>query len=388
MGNRLQSGLGTADALIAVILGSWILFIYSAAIGFAAGRWGLSPQLTLEAIFGRWGAPSGHRARISVTGWFAFHVVLTADVLLNALHFSRRPCDWVMQLIGVAFAAPVICPAQPWFQYDRRRISRDDPVRRHRHGAHPDAQMAVLAGRLDGRNTAFGTGVCVAFGIFVVSGTMTGDIVRYCRTGTEAVLATAIGFLLSNLPFMILGVLIGAAHADVVDILLERGWLSTLALGLVFLSHWATCDACLANAGITLKSAFPRCRWQLVTSVAVVVGIVMAAGNLVNDAFWWSLFVAAVIPPIGGIIVADYYVVRTHYGFSRGRNFRANIPALFALCVSIAVSLWLWKNYPDIITPLVGAPLAGVFYSMLVIVAPTSPGASPEAGSLGAEAVD
>src|ERR1700738_1591123 len=56
IGNRLQVALGTIDAAIAVVLGSWLLFLYSAAIGFACGRWGLNFQIMLKAIFGRSGA--------------------------------------------------------------------------------------------------------------------------------------------------------------------------------------------------------------------------------------------------------------------------------------------------------------------------------------------
>jgi cytosine permease len=49
IGNRLHVALGTIDAAIAVVLGSWLLFLYSAAIGFACGRWGLNFQIMLKA---------------------------------------------------------------------------------------------------------------------------------------------------------------------------------------------------------------------------------------------------------------------------------------------------------------------------------------------------
>ncbi len=91
VGSHLQASLGTLDALFAVTLGNWILFIYSAAISFAAGRWGLSSQLVLEGVFGRWGAViPGALLGMLVTGWFAFHVTITATILATVLHLHGR----------------------------------------------------------------------------------------------------------------------------------------------------------------------------------------------------------------------------------------------------------------------------------------------------------
>jgi cytosine permease len=389
IGNRLQSGMGTADALAAVILGSWLLFVYSAAIGFAAGRWGLNSQLMLEAIFGRLGAIlPGVLLALLVTGWFAFHVLLTTVVLSNVLEDAGGSSVWPLVIIGSLFAAPVIANVRHGFDitaaaFPAMLVFAGVIVVQRIIPAWPTLLDGPLTGTLP-----FSTGVCVAFGTYAVSGTMTGDIVRYCRTGNEAVQATAIGFLFSNLPFMILGVLIGAANTNVIDLLLARSSLSYFLIFLVVISHWATCDACLANAGITLKSAFPKLPWPVVSASAAVFGILIASSNVFSDVFSWILFIAAVVPPIGGIIVADYYVVRAHAGFSRAGNIRVNVAALVSLCGAITVSLFIWQNYPDILTPLVGTPLSAILYLLLAALAPSWMGASVGTDSLGAEAID
>ncbi|TCP88280.1 hypothetical protein C8J31_103133 [Rhizobium sp. PP-CC-2G-626] len=41
----------------------------------------------------------------------------------------------------------------------------------------------------------------------------------------------------------------------------------------------------------------------------------LALGGIVGDLFSWATFLTAVVPPIGGIIVADHYVVRAHSVF-------------------------------------------------------------------------
>lgn len=389
IGNCLQTQLGTTEALAAVILGNWLLFIYSAAIGFAAGRWGLNSQLMLEAVFGRLGAMlPGVLLSLLVTGWFAFQVAFFTEVLSKVLKTASGPSTWILVVVGSLSATPVIVGINHGFNITRAAfptmllfagiVLAEKII--------PEWQT-LLDGPLMG-SLSFGAGVCVAFGTYAVSGTMTGDIVRYCRTGNEAVQATAIGFLFSNLPFMLLGVLIGAAHADVIGLLLAGDFLSTCMIALVVVSHLATCDACLTNASITLKSVFPKLPWSIVSASAAGVGIIGAADNLTTDVFRWAPFLAAIVPPIGGIIIADYYVLRAHLGFSRARNLRFNGAALASLCFAVVASLYLWDLYPQIPTPLVGAPLAGVLYLILAKMAPTVLGAGVGAESLGAEAID
>ena len=386
IGNRLQVGLGTVDALIAVMLGSWLLFIYAAAIGFAAGRWGLNSQLMLEAIFGRLGAIfPGLLLALLVTAWFAFHVMLTADILSNFLSVHGSGKMWLLVAIGILFAAPVVVGVSRGFSIAAAAF----PAMLILAGIIIAKQIIpVLPTLLDGPLSGtlpFSVGVCVAFGTYTVSGTMTGDIVRYCRTGNEAVQATAIGFLLSNFPFMIVGVLIGAANANVFDLLFGANPISYFLMSLVLLSHWATCDACLANAGITLKSAFSRVSWCTLSAGAAILGVLLAASDILKDLFSWLLIIAAIVPPIGGIIVADYYVVRAHAGFSRAKNSQVNIASMIALTGGIAVSLFVWKNYPSALTPVIGAPFSGILYLVLM---PARLGAEIGTDTLGAEAID
>lgn len=387
-GHRLQMELGTPDALLACVLGSWLLFIYSAAIGYAGGRWGLNSQLMLQAVFGRVGAilPGVVLAGL-VAGWFGFHVSLTATMLAEALGRPGSAVPWSFA-VGALFAAPVLLGFSRGFNLTA--ISLPAML----------VFSALVLARwivpgwttlLDGPLTgtlSFGTGVCIAFGMFVVSGTMTGDIVRYCRTGNEAVQVMAVGFLASNMPFLILGVLIGAADLDPLQLLAAGTPLSLLLLSLVFLSQWITCDACLANASVTLKSAFPALPWPLLVAGAALAGIVIGLSGALDDVFAWATFLTAVVTPIGGIIVADYYVLRVQVGFSRARAVDTNLAALAALALSVSVTLAVWFFMLGALSPLLGAPLGGLLYLALAGIAPRELGAGLGRDTLGAEAVE
>jgi cytosine permease len=388
VGSYLQASLGTLDALFAAILGNWILFIYSAAIGFAAGRWGLSSQLVLEAVFGRWGAViPGALLGSLVTGWFAFHVALTASILTSVLHLPGSS-TFAICVISVLFAIPVIVRISHGFNMTAIAIPAMTLFAAivFLHQIVP--RWAVLLDGPIGGALPFGTGVCIAFGTFVVSGTMTGDIVRYCRTGNEAVQATAFGFLLSNLPFLILGVLVAAAGIRVNDLFTGGNGLSWTLLVLVIVANWTTCDACLTNAGVTFKSAFPTLPWMGGAVAATLIGIVLAVINAVGNISTWTLLLTAVASPIGGVIVADYYVLRVRVGFSRTRVAPVNLAALFSTGAGMTVAILCHRLTPGVITPLISAPAAGCLYLVLAGLASHRLGADLGVAPAGAEALD
>jgi cytosine permease len=388
VGSYLQASLGTLDALFAATLGNWILFIYSSAIGFAAGRWGLSSQLVLEKVFGRWGAViPGALLGSLVTGWFAFHVALTASILAAVLHLQGDPTPAIF-VIGALFAMPVVVRISHGFNMTAIAIPAMIVFAAIVFAHQLVPKWAVLLDGPIGGTVPFGTGVCIAFGTFVVSGTMTGDIVRFCRTGNEAVQATAFGFLLANLPFLLLGVLVGASGTSVNDLFIAGNALSWLLLGLVVLSNWTTCDACLTNAGVTFKSAFPALPWLGVTGAATLLGIVLAITHSVGDVSGWTLLLTAIASPIGGVIVADYYVVRVRVGFSRDRVAPVNLAALFATAAGMTVAFFFNSLTPGVITPLISAPAAGCLYLALSSIASRRLGADLSADSAGAEALD
>lgn len=388
IGGQLQSGLGTSDALLASIIGSWLLFIYSAAIGFAAGRWGLNFQLTLTAVFGRAGAilPGVLLAGL-VAGWFGFHISLTTTVLSEAFGIDSMGSSAFL-IIGILFAAPVVSGLSHGFNLTAIAVPAMVLFAAivFTRFILPDWET-LLDGSLNG-TLPFGTGVCIVFGMFVVSGTMTGDIVRYCRTGNEAIQVMAVGFIFSNVPFLILGVLISAAGIGMGQLFGTFSPLSWLLLALVFISHLMTCDACLANASVTLKSAFPSVPWVVLSGGAAFFGMLLALAGIVSNLYDWAMFLTAVVPPVGGIIVADYYVVRAHIGFSRARDVRFNAAALIALGLSVATSLVIWQFFSGHLPPLIGAPLAGFVYLGLAAVAPQGLGVRLGKESFGAEAVD
>jgi len=236
----------------------------------------------------------------------------------------------------------------------------------------------------------FMTAVSISFGTFVVSGTMTGDIVCYSRTGNQAVGATAIAFLLSNLPFLLLGVLIAAGGQDLMEGFAPRhvGALAYLLGAIAIMSNWASCDACLNNASISLQNILPNASWPMVVLITALLAAGFAALDWVGPLFDWIVVLSLVVPPLGAIMVADYYVARGHLGFAVSGYQRVNWAAILAYLSGVSAAVLIKHVQSDTFFPAAGMLAAMVSYTGLRWILPRTFGNRLVRLPTGAEAVD
>jgi cytosine permease len=386
IGGLIQQGLGTGDAILAILLGNFILFLYSAAIGYANGKWGLNFPLTVKAVFGESGAvlPILIMA-VLVTGWYAFQAWLTADILRVALVSSglaigisqRSSLSWGYAIFGINGCEP-----------HEARASAHDRVRRISLCKVIPAGSSFFSGAGTGK-ISFMTGVGMAWSTFVVSGTMTGDIVRYTKTGKQAVWVTAVAFLFSNAPFMVMGALISAAINDPgVTYFLQPGLgLGLVALvGIAILSNWSTCDACLYNATMGYSNAIPGLNWRNAAIVGTIIGVIAAGTGLIGNIVNWLILLGLIVPPIGGAIIADYYVVRGERGFGVVRHVKFNWAAIIAVVAGILVGYYVNQTYPSFLFGAAGIAASFIVYAILGKAAAAPLGAELSNTPSGAEA--
>lgn len=392
IGGLIQQGLGTTDAILAILLGNFILFVYSAAIGYANGKWGLNFPLTVKAVFGRKGAivPILVMA-VLVTGWYAFQAWLTADILRVAFDLQGSILVGVMAaVIAVIFGLPVIFGIKSMAKLMQLALPGMLIFAAYYLFAKIIPAGGAIFAKTGSGKIAFMAGVGMAWSTFVVSGTMTGDIVRYTKTGKEAVWVTAVAFLFSNAPFMILGALIAGAITDpTVQYFFDQKTVAVLLplLVLAILSNWSTCDACLYNATMGYTNSIKGLNWRNAAIVGTVIGVIAAGTGIIGNIVNWLILLGLVVPPIGGTIIADYYVVRgDRAGFSHDRDTDFNWAAIIAVVIGIAIGYWVNQTYPTFLFGMAGIASSFVIYIILAKVAPTPLGVVISMRTSGAEA--
>jgi cytosine permease len=197
---------------------------------------------------------------------------------------------------------------------------------------------------------------------------MTGDIVRYTRTGGQAVGVTAVAFLFSNAPFMILGALFAAAIDDpTVPYFLDSSSMSVLIplAAIAILSTWSTADACLYNAAMGFSNSLPNFNWRRAAILGMVLGVLAAMTGVIGNVTNLLIAIGLIVPPVGGVIISDYFLVRRRNGFGTDRTSPVNIAAIVAVALGIGVGVFMYFAFPAFIFGIPGITVSLVVYAAL-----------------------
>src|SRR5690606_41472171 len=131
---------------------------------------------------------------------------------------------------------------------------------------------------------------------------------RFARSGRVAMLASLFGFFIGN-GLMIVAGAYGAIvyqQPDMVEVLVLQG-LSMAAVVMLFLNLWTTQDNTIYNfaaAGCNLLRTGQR---KAMTIGGAAIGTLLAIGGMYEMLIPFLILLGSIIPPIGGVIMADYF---------------------------------------------------------------------------------
>ena len=169
-------------------------------------------------------------------------------------------------------------------------------------------------------------------GSFISGATLTPDFVRFAKSPRIGVGTTLTAFFLGNSLMFTFGA-VGAlvySESDVSKVMFAQGLIipAILVLGL---NIWTTNDNALyaASLGFSNITGWPK-HWIVLANG--LVGTVFALW-LYNNFVGWLSFLSSALPPIGAILIADYFLV------ARGR-YQAFERAVLADVNWTAVAAW------------------------------------------------
>lgn len=158
---------------------------------------------------------------------------------------------------------------------------------------------------------SLGVGVSAVIGGVAVSAAILPDITRFARTPGHAraagIASYAIAFplvlMLAAIPSIV------TAESDLVEIMIGMGLGLPAFLFLVF-AAWTTNTSNLYSAGLGLSSLLGDCSFALVVAMAGAAGVVLALFGITEWLLPFLVFLGIGIPPIAGVYLADFYIVR------------------------------------------------------------------------------
>jgi len=313
-------GLGMPEALYAIVLGNIILAIYASLIGMAAADGGLNTPLQIKEAFGKKaGLLPIAILGVLVNGWYAFQAWLAADVIRAAWD-----PNWYLLIfvVTLAFGIPAVVGLDAMSEIVEKLVI---PVMLLFVAYILVAQVipagtSILDAPAPGESIPFLVGVGLTWGTFAVSGTATGDIVRYAENKKHAVVATVIAFLICNTVMMSAGALSAAALNGADPYFGMIGLYASIPVVVVaVVSLWSTCDACNYGATMSYTNLSDLISWRLAGTIGIVAALITGVTEVISQLESWLLLIGVVVPPIGGIIIADYFILRRKTGYEKTR---------------------------------------------------------------------
>jgi cytosine permease len=154
--------------------------------------------------------------------------------------------------------------------------------------------------------------VSLVIGLFAVGTVINADFTRYAKSRTSTFLATVVGVLPAAV-FMIFTGAVMARGADNYDITIMFANVGVPFLGMLvlILATWTTNTTNAYTAGLAAMKvlSLKDTRRPLVTSICGIIGIIIAIAGLADVLTGFVTVLGALVPPVAGVFVADYWIV-------------------------------------------------------------------------------
>jgi NCS1 family nucleobase:cation symporter-1 len=337
LGNAIGFSLTCLSAYAGVDQGLPASVLTRVPLGYPIGTW--IPSVVLAVTLAGWFAVQTELAAMAADGLLLYFTGTSYPLLAifamgaTNIYFAVMGFGWMRKL--AAFAVPALIVLSILLIVE---ITRSFPV------------LELISRDGDGDITFM-----QALNI-IISGQLAGslsssDISRYARKHRSLWLGVVVGVTPVAATITALGALSALTSGDWNPVQgVQTLGLGVGALVLIILATWTTNDKNLYSGGLALTNIFPAWpRWQL-TLLLGAVGTVAACFRITDHFLQWLVALGVVFAPLGGVLIADYFVVRKRrilipelykdkgkYRFQGGLNW----VALAAMAIGLSVRLFV-----------------------------------------------
>lgn len=348
LGATLGYGMSFWGAFWATMLGSVILQVLSWALGTAAAREGLSTSLLSRwAGLGKNGsAILGGVVAISMVGWFGVQNCVFAEGMLDITGFLNYPIWALITGLGITLlvAAGIRWIARfasifvPLFILavivSAAIVLQDHSLIEFLNSPHPGPELG------------FGAAVTIVAGGFIAGAICTPDYSRYLKNGKQVFWMTLIGTFVGELGMNLIAVILCHATGtqNVTDIMMATSGVlgviivvaSTVKLNDINLYSSGLGIATMINALFNVKVNRAAMIWGL-----GIVGTVLSMVGVINYFQDFLTLLGVAIPPVAGIMVIDYYLLRRNRAALEETRESGTLPKRVEKWNPITIVVWI-----------------------------------------------
>lgn len=320
LGSTLGYGMTFKDAFVASFLGTIILEVVSFLIGVIGAREGMATSLlTRWTGFGKYGsALVGLVFAIGAAGWFGVQNSEFAIGVDRVFH-GTLGFELTALLCGL-FVTLIVVFGFKWLSWTARiavplfvLVMGYGVIQVFMH--HSSLTLFTAPG--PGAPISIATGATMVAGSFMIGAVITPDMSRYCKGSKDVFWMTLIGTLVGEIGINLISVLMAHAvgSSDIMRITMDlTGW---VGLFIVIFATVKINDMNLyaSSLGVTnaINILFGKSPNRgAVTIVVGLIGTLASVLGVLNLFMSLLIFLGNVIPPISGIMLVDYFLLKRH----------------------------------------------------------------------------
>lgn len=311
VGAKLGNGLDLSGFIWACIIGGVILSAYCGVLAFIGASTGMTMDLLCRRAFGTKGSYlSSFLLGFTQIGWFGVGVAMFSIPAAELLGVN----EWVLTIIAGLLMTATAASGMKGLEivaYISVPLIVILGVYSMITAGVEGGGLAAIFGQSAGKISLF-TGVGYVIGSFISGGTATPNFIRFAKNRKVAVWTTVIAFFLGNTLMFCFGAIGGAftGKEDIFYVMIAQG-LAIPALIVLGANIWTTNNNALYTGGLGLANITGKPMKHL-TWVAGIIGTALAIWLYYNFVGWLNILNCA-LPPIGMIVILDYFKNRSKY---------------------------------------------------------------------------
>jgi len=372
-GGAIGPAFSFSQLMAVILIGNLILGVYCAALSYIASQSGLTTVLMARFSFGNVGSRwVDFVLGFTQIGWYAFTTAVIVQVLLELIgapqtgplfillvfffnyafcataYIGYRAIDWLSRLAVPAMLILVAISLSLAF--------RD----------YGSATIPEPTGEL-----GMGTALAIVIGSFISGGTQATNWSRFANSGKNAVVSTLSAFFLVNGILVFAGAFCAMVYGseDLIKAMASQGILAGGVI-LLILNVWTTQDNTIYSFSVAGANMFRTHKRHAFVLGGATFALVLTLSGIYDLLPKYLLLLGTLIPPIGGIIMVDFWL---RYG-GRFPALSTRLPAVnwagaIAYIIGAAVA-YVTGNANIGIGPVNGIVVAAILYGILYRVIP------------------
>ena len=368
-GGELGASFNLMELVGIILIGNLLLGIYAASLSYIAYRTGLNTVLLSRYCFGDKGSKLVDLILgFTQIGWYAWGTATVAVVLVKLLNLPQDYTLGLMLLFGMGFCLTAIVGYKGLELLSKVSV----PAMLFFIGLSVFQGIIDIGGlsqllTLDAKaSLTYSAAITLVFGTFVSGATQATNWSRFSKTGRVAVLSTLLAFFVGNGLMVLVGAFGSLIYqqADMVDVLVSQGFILAAVI-MLFTNIWTTQDNTIYNfaaAGCHLLRTKKRTQ---VILVGAAIGTLLAAFGMYEFLIPFLILLGTFIPPIGAIIMIDFYLIRRHeeIDFKHYRFTEFNYKGLIAYVLGSGAAF-----FSQWVAPIIGIFVAAFVYYLLNLI--------------------